>query len=407
MPTNPQGDAHLLSATPTTRRVGELGADLPDVPALVEEMRRRWTSGERPSAEEYLGRHPVLSQQAGAALRLISEEFRLRRGTDGEADPAEFLRRFPQWRSELEILLGANSPSALPDLEYTDPPRVDERLGDFQLLAELGRGALGCVFLARQPALADRPVVLKVTPCTGEEHLSLARLQHTHIVPLYAVQHDEAEQLLGPSHVLLRERQAHAQALDLHTLAAACSRRAEELAPRTAWEDYALGRSLMRRRPLGVTPGGASSASALALAAAANQIAADAALRRAVALEPAGLWPNFYCGLSAYRLGRYQDAVGAFSVCVGVAPRTAGVYYNRSLARAALGQDEAALDDLHHALDLDGRFAARAACVHHNLAVARLASGDRRGAIVRLVQALRADPQYLPARNLLTRLMGP
>src|SRR5262249_43958515 len=38
------------------------------------------------------------------------------------------------------------------------------------------------------PALADRPVVLKVMPADQEEHLSLARLQHTHIVPLYAEQ---------------------------------------------------------------------------------------------------------------------------------------------------------------------------------------------------------------------------
>jgi tetratricopeptide (TPR) repeat protein len=42
------------------------------------------------------------------------------------------------------------------------------------------------VFLARQPALADRPVVLKLTPGAGREHLALSRLQHTHIVPLYS-----------------------------------------------------------------------------------------------------------------------------------------------------------------------------------------------------------------------------
>jgi tetratricopeptide (TPR) repeat protein len=42
------------------------------------------------------------------------------------------------------------------------------------------------VFLASQHSLADRPVVLKVTPRGREEHLSLARLQHMHIVPLYS-----------------------------------------------------------------------------------------------------------------------------------------------------------------------------------------------------------------------------
>jgi serine/threonine protein kinase len=62
-------------------------------------------------------------------------------------------------------------------------------LGEFRLLAELGHGALGRVFLAVQPSLADRPVVLKPTHDDGEEHLSLALLQQTHIVPLYSM-HD-------------------------------------------------------------------------------------------------------------------------------------------------------------------------------------------------------------------------
>src|SRR5262249_48947097 len=36
---------------------------------------------------------------------------------------------------------------------------------------------------------ADRPVVLKLCPLLGYEHLALARLQHTNVVPLYSV-HD-------------------------------------------------------------------------------------------------------------------------------------------------------------------------------------------------------------------------
>src|SRR5262249_46330432 len=67
-------------------------------------------------------------------------------------------------------------------------PQVGDTLGEFTLLAELGRGAQGRVFLAKQPALADRPVVLKLIPLLAREHLSLARLQRTHIVPLYSVQ---------------------------------------------------------------------------------------------------------------------------------------------------------------------------------------------------------------------------
>ena len=44
------------------------------------------------------------------------------------------------------------------------------------------------MFLATEPALADRPVVLKVTARDGLEHLSLAQLRHPNIVPLYCAQ---------------------------------------------------------------------------------------------------------------------------------------------------------------------------------------------------------------------------
>ena len=63
---------------------------------------------------------------------------------------------------------------------------MGEVLGGFRLVAELGRGASGRIFLALQNSLAARPVVLKVTTCGQEEHLTLARLQHMNIVPLYS-----------------------------------------------------------------------------------------------------------------------------------------------------------------------------------------------------------------------------
>ena len=68
-----------------------------------------------------------------------------------------------------------------------DFPSIGETLGDFVLLLELGRGAVGRVFLASEQGVAGRPVVLKVTPCSDAEYLALGRLQHTHIIPLHAV----------------------------------------------------------------------------------------------------------------------------------------------------------------------------------------------------------------------------
>src|SRR5262249_11842485 len=59
----------------------------------------------------------------------------------------------------------------------------------FHLIAELGRGAFGKVFLARQGELADRPVALKISSDIRGESRTLAQLQHTNIVPIYSVHH--------------------------------------------------------------------------------------------------------------------------------------------------------------------------------------------------------------------------
>jgi hypothetical protein len=149
----------------------------------VEELVAAWRRGEHVRAEDILSRHPELGDEG--AIRLIYEEVCLRQEVGLEVDPEEIARRFPRWREELAVLLDCQRlmESAPARVEY---PHVGEVLAGFRLLAELGRGAAGRVYLAAQPSLGDRPVVLKVTPRGREEHLSLARLQHMNIVPLYS-----------------------------------------------------------------------------------------------------------------------------------------------------------------------------------------------------------------------------
>jgi serine/threonine protein kinase len=148
-------------------------------------MARRWAGGERPAVEEFLALHPNLWERPEAALELVYEEIHLRQEHGEKDDFEDLLHRFPQWRRQVQALLDCHHLLA-PRLAGPRFPAPGDTLGEFRLLAELGRGAQGRVFLAAQPSLADRPVVLKLGPRTGREHLSLARLQHTHIVPLHS-----------------------------------------------------------------------------------------------------------------------------------------------------------------------------------------------------------------------------
>jgi serine/threonine protein kinase/tetratricopeptide (TPR) repeat protein len=161
---------------------------------LAAEMARRWRAGERPRAEEFLARHPELADDPEAAVDLVYEEICLRQEAGEPSAEEEVLARFPQWRRQLQLLLECHR---VLEPERSGPrfPEAGEDLGGFRLLAELGRGAVGHVFLARQPDLADRLVVLKLTPRRGDEHLSLARLQHTNIVPIYSYHEDPGRSL--------------------------------------------------------------------------------------------------------------------------------------------------------------------------------------------------------------------
>ncbi len=71
-------------------------------------------------------------------------------------------------------------------------PKLGEAIGGFRLISELGRGAFARVYLAHEAALGNRPVALKVSKAEGDEPRVLARLQHTHIVPIYSVHDDRA-----------------------------------------------------------------------------------------------------------------------------------------------------------------------------------------------------------------------
>src|SRR5262245_30907210 len=70
-------------------------------------------------------------------------------------------------------------------------------LGDFTIVREVGRGAMGVVYEARQESLARRVAVKVLHPAAAleptfvarfrEEAIGVARLSHEGILPVYAV----------------------------------------------------------------------------------------------------------------------------------------------------------------------------------------------------------------------------
>jgi serine/threonine protein kinase/tetratricopeptide (TPR) repeat protein len=170
-----------------------------------EEYRQRQRAGERPSPAEYHARFGVETADwpvGGDGPEATPSP------ADVESAAAAYLtqRAWPPGAAEgadlapTSALSFAESNQLFADLHRSDPeaayrlaravtslpPPGGEFLG-FRLVRELGRGAFGRVYLARQGDLADRPVALKVSGELRAEPQSLARLQHTNIVPVYSV----------------------------------------------------------------------------------------------------------------------------------------------------------------------------------------------------------------------------
>jgi serine/threonine protein kinase/WD40 repeat protein/Flp pilus assembly protein TadD len=137
------------------------------IEALAEEFAERYRRGERPSLTEYTRKYPDLAAE-------IQEVF-----------PALVV---------LEQLKPAGEASAD---TFPSDGRRPERIGDYRILREIGRGGMGIVYEAEQVSLG-RHVALKVLPTFGvsdsnylerfrREAKAAARLHHTNIVPVFGV----------------------------------------------------------------------------------------------------------------------------------------------------------------------------------------------------------------------------
>jgi serine/threonine protein kinase/Flp pilus assembly protein TadD len=170
------------------------GPEHPHFLSILRELVRAdleysWRRGQSKLVEDYLAAFPQLRQDRAGLLAIAFEEYRLRQQAGEHPTPAEYRRRFCVDTREWPIDLSDHDATGTPALEEPSaewPAAGDEFLG-FRLVKELGQGAFGRVYLARQQGLADRLVALKVGRDLVAETQSLAQLQHSNIVPVYSV----------------------------------------------------------------------------------------------------------------------------------------------------------------------------------------------------------------------------
>lgn len=139
--------------------------------------------------ENYAAQFPELREGATGEppVDLIYEEYHVRRVVGENVSLKDYVQRFPNSQEGLRKLLGAEGvsiSSALVPARRIEQPRPGEKIDDFELLSELGKGAFASVFLARQVSM-QRLVALKISAEKGSEPQTLAQLDHPHIVRVY------------------------------------------------------------------------------------------------------------------------------------------------------------------------------------------------------------------------------
>jgi tetratricopeptide (TPR) repeat protein len=196
------------------------------------DLEYRLKRGQKARVQHYLERFPELANVPGAELELITTELKLRWRFEPGLALDEFLTRFPQHDVDLQSIWSEmrDSEETVPHLPrcwkcgeslnipggmleedvvcsscgvtntpYPRPASSDRQeyatLGKYEVFEELGHGAYGIVYRARDSEL-DRIVALKILHAAHQnspdavdrflrEARAVAQLEHPHIVPIY------------------------------------------------------------------------------------------------------------------------------------------------------------------------------------------------------------------------------
>lgn len=141
-----------------------------------------------------LAANPELRSNKSLIVDLALDEFSELSAGDASLSPSKYVERFSTLGSsvqsaiyrqlELEEFVAVGEPR-------NTPRSLPVRLGPFSVVEQLGRGALGTVYLCRQTNLSDRQMVVKTGREILSEARSLSRLAHQNIVPIYSVETDD------------------------------------------------------------------------------------------------------------------------------------------------------------------------------------------------------------------------
>jgi serine/threonine protein kinase len=168
----------------------------------LREYRALWNQGQGIDAVEFFRSRPDARKDESDVIDVVYEEFCRLTDAGKAPDPEPFCARFPEYQTPLlRMLLMHQFTQLAEDLEARRPgpiwPTIGATFAGFRLLEEIGRGGFARVYLARDRSLADRAVVIKLTPEGPAEAQTLARLEHPGIVPVYQVHVDRSANLTG------------------------------------------------------------------------------------------------------------------------------------------------------------------------------------------------------------------
>ncbi|MFO0941493.1 MAG: serine/threonine-protein kinase [Pirellulales bacterium] len=146
------------------------------------ELEYSFAHEQQPEVSRFLSTHAALFSDPNLRGELAREHYRLLRLHNVPVD-----RKTVGDKYQVDAQNWAELPLGNSIIASSPFPKTGTQFCGYPLIAELGEGALGRVYLARQPDLASRLVVLKVTRYLTTEASELAKLQHAGVIPVYSI----------------------------------------------------------------------------------------------------------------------------------------------------------------------------------------------------------------------------